>query len=102
MFTCNMFIMKRSDFIKMINFIWDVLTEFNNWEFSGDKTTDADVQKHVYDEFMKGHTRCIGGIKHQSRIAGYLGERLVSAYIMLNFPNAVPLGMVQTSERIRN
>lgn len=95
MYTCNMFIMNRSNFIQMMKFIWNVLEQLP-WKF------DADVQKHVYDEFMKGHTRCIGGIKHQSRIAGYLGERLVSAYIMLNFPNAQPLGMVQTSERIRN
>ena len=101
MFTCNMFIMEKSDFLRMINFIWAVLTEFDNWQFSGDKTSDADVQKHVYDEFMRGHTRCIGGIRHQSRIAGYLGERLVSAYIMYRFPNAQPLGMIQTGDRIR-
>jgi len=96
-----MFIMKKDDFIEMIDFVWDVLMEFNNWEFEGDATTDEDVQRHVYDEYMKGHTTCIGGIKHQSRIGGYLGERLVSAYIMWKFPNAVPVGMKITGDRIR-
>lgn len=99
MFTCNMFIMHRDDFVKMIDFIWTVLIEFNNWQLSGD--TDADVQQHVYNEFMAGHTRCIGGVRHQSRIGGYLGERLVSAYIMWKFPEAKPVGMIMTGDRIR-
>ena len=60
-----------------------------------------DVMNYVSNQNHMGHTLMLGGAKHQSRIGGYLAERLVSGYIAWKFPNAVSIGMKMTGERIR-
>ena len=93
MFTCNMFVMKRSDFLEMIDFIFKILDEFT-------RRLGTDIESHVTDAFRKGLLR-LGSVEHQSRIGGYIGERLVSAYIMWKFQNAYVAGMTITGDRIR-
>jgi len=82
----------------MMKFVWNTLVKFTE---EMDFRTDEDIYRHVFNEFMAGHTRCMGGVKHQARIAGYLGERLTSAYIMDRFPDAFPAGLIMTQDAIR-
>jgi hypothetical protein len=85
--------MKREDFLEMIKFIFIILDEFT-------RRLGTNIEEHVNDAFKRGLLR-IGSVKHQSRIGGYIGERLVSAYLMLKFPDAYVAGMTITGERIR-
>ena len=98
MYPCNMFIMKRDDFKRMMKFVFSIMDEFTRRLLS----VWATPQDRVIDAFRKGHTRCLGGVRHQSRIGGYLAERLVSAYLMKCFPDALPVGMTITQDAIRN
>jgi len=94
MYTCNMFIMKKEDFQIMMKFIFSILDEFTR------RLGPANIENHVVDAFRRGLLR-LGTVKHQSRIGGYIGERLVSAYIMKNFPDAYIGGLKITGNRIR-
>lgn len=91
MYTCNMFIMKREDFKEMIDYIFRILDEFT-------RRIGNDIIGHVEDAFKRGFLR-LGGVRHQARIGGYIGERLVSAYIMWKFPDALSTGIKIVSER---
>lgn len=93
MYTCNMFIMKREDFREMMNYLFKILDEFT-------RRIGPDITGHVEDAFKRGFLR-LGSVRHQSRIGGYIGERLVSAYIMWKFPDALATGINIVSERIR-
>lgn len=95
MYTCNMFIVKREDFIRMMRFVFKIMDEF-----TGRLTKDETPEEHVARMHKAGHTTCIGGVRHQSRIGGYIGERLVSAYIQHFWPHALHVGMVMTGDRI--
>ena len=95
MYTCNMFIMKRVDFLEMMRFCFSILDEFTGRLL---KSTTS-VEDHVEEAFCKGLVK-YGSVSHQSRIGGYLGERLVSAYIMAKFPDAVSVGMSMEGEKL--
>ena len=82
----------------MMEFVWNALVNFTD---EMGFRTDEDIYRHVYNEYMAGHTRCLGGVKHQARIAGYLGERLTSAWIMDRFPDAYSAGLVITQDAVR-
>lgn len=96
MYTCNMFVMKRQDFLELNRFIFSIMDAFTERLLS----SCTSVNDHVEEAFQKGLLR-FGSVQHQSRIGGYLGERLVSAYIMAKFPDAYSAGMIMTGERIR-
>lgn len=88
-----MFIMKREDFLEMMKFIFRILDEFTY-------RLGPNIEEHVAKAFQRGLLK-MGNIKHQSRIGGYIGERLLSAYIMAIFPDAYVAGMTITGNRLR-
>jgi len=96
MYTCNMFIIKKEDFLELNRFIFKIMDVFTERLLS----SCTSVKDHVEEAFHKGLLR-FGSVKHQSRIGGYLGERLVSAYIMAKFPDAYSAGMTITGNRLR-
>ena len=93
LYTCNMFIMRKDDFLKLIGVVFDVL----------DKLVD------VYDgkilERINSHQRLYlnkrgvaGTAAHQFRIGGNIGERVVSAYIMHRYPDVKTYPIVFTEK----
>lgn len=79
LFQCNIFIMKRSDFICWYNFVFGVLKHFS---IDNGLYTDDDVRKYVecnrnqYKQFE---------IDYQSRLHGFLMERLTTIFILKRF-----------------
>ena len=76
-FLNNMFIMKKEDFLKYCEFIYDILFEFdkrNNFK------TDEDVLNYVKKFFQTNHS-----IYYQSRMQGFLCERVANIFYHYNF-----------------
>ena len=74
---CNMFIMKKEDFMKYCEFIFDILFELdrrNNFK------TDKDVLNYVKQIFKKKKE-----YEFQSRFHGFLSERLSNIFYHHNF-----------------
>lgn len=76
----NMFIMKKDDFKKYIEFIFGVLDEYI-------KIVGTDINKRIEDnkdkyikDFYPNNT-----VEYQYRIGGYAGERLSNVFFMNNF-----------------
>jgi hypothetical protein len=78
MYCCNMFIMKKDDLLIWKNFIEKVLKRFV-------EVTTTDFTQHVKDNIK--NYRSFPDIYQQSRIPGYLGERLTHVFIKHNFTN---------------
>jgi hypothetical protein len=77
---CNMFIMRREDFLKYIEFIKGVLDEYV-------KVVGTDIEKRIEDnkdkylkKFYPNNT-----VEYQYRIGGYLAERLTGVFICKHF-----------------
>jgi len=66
----NLFIMKKSDFFKYCEFMYDVLFEFDRRH---NLTSDEDVLKYVKNNF------------YQSRLQGFLSERIANIFYFNNF-----------------
>ena len=74
---CNLFIMKKSDFFKYCEFIYDVLFEFDRRH---NFTSDDDVLNYV-----KNNTITSNNFFYQSRLQGFLSERLGNMFFFNNF-----------------
>lgn len=86
MYANNMFIMKSEDYIKYCEFLFDILNEF--LQIRGfHKYEDAFnyIDKHS-DEFYK-FSKSESKINYQTRIGGFLAERLFTIYVHHNFKN---------------
>lgn len=82
----NMFIMKRDDFVKYCEFVFEIFDEFLN--IRGFKTYE-DICKYIKNNSEKyiknkGYTP---KIEYQSRLGGFLAERLFTVYVHHNFKN---------------
>ena len=77
---CNIFIMKKEDFIKWGDFVYGVMYEVDK---KNNFTTDADVRNLITKEINK----CEGtkDINYQSRIGGYVLERLSNVFYDKHF-----------------
>ena len=76
-FFCNMFIMKKEDFFKYCEFMFDVLFELdrrNNFK------TDEDVLNYVKKIFNESSE-----INFQSRLEAYLSERIANIFYYYHF-----------------
>ena len=73
----NLFIMKKQDFLKFCEFVFDVLFEFDR---RNNLTSDEDVLNYVNRIYNDGK-------KHyfQSRLQGFLSERIGNIFIYHNF-----------------
>jgi len=76
-YVCNLFIMKTKDFLKYCNFIYDVLFEFDRRK---NFTSDDDVLKYVKKYYKKRSLQLL-----QSRLQGFLAERLNNIFFHKNF-----------------
>jgi len=92
MHTCNMFIMRREDFLGLMRCVWDAI--------DGYLAKAGDIEQRIKSHpewYMRRHGRG-GTYEHQYRIGGFLGERIVSAYIMTRFPHAQTYPMIVTGK----
>lgn len=72
----NMFIMKKLDFFKYCEFIYDILFEFDRRH---NFTSDEDIINYLGNYYPKNL------ISHHLRIQGFLSERLSSIFFKHNF-----------------
>lgn len=80
LYHCNMFVMRRYDFEKYCGFVFGVLDEFNR---RNGLKTDADVYRFVEsrkDQYSRRHD-----VKYQSRLQGYLFERIGTIFFTTYF-----------------
>lgn len=84
LFSCNMFIMKKEDFIKYCEFVFPILQEF---DMLRNFRTSKDAKNYVIknkDKYIKKFAPN-NSIDYQSRIDGFLLERLTTTYLLTNF-----------------
>ena len=74
---CNLFIMKKNDFYKFCEFMFDILFEFDRRH---NFTSDKDVLNYVKENF-KSPTNFL----YQSRIQAFLSERIGNIFYFQNF-----------------
>ena len=78
----NMFIMPRENFLDAISIIWTCLQHYLD-------VVGKDIRKRIIDHanlYLKRKGRG-AQLEHQYRLGGSLGERIMSAYVMHNFPD---------------
>ena len=86
---CNIFIMRKGNFIEMCDFVFGVLERYD--EIMGFET-DLDVYNHVVNNLNKYH----GDTTYQSRIQAFLSERLSFIYYATKLKNPLYMDMVLT------
>ena len=74
---CNLFIMKKEDFLKYCEFMFDILFEFDKRH---NFKTDDDVLNYAM-KFYKSESVYL----HQSRLEAFLSERIANIFIYHNF-----------------
>lgn len=90
----NMFIMRWSRFIMMMEYVFDILDKLVE-VLGTDIVSRINSHPHIY---LGGGTK-FRTIPFQYRIGGNIGERLISAYIMHHFPDCITFPAVFTSQR---
>ncbi len=94
MHTCNMFIMPTDIFRLLMRDVWGMLDSYLSE--AGD--IEARIKKHPeWYHLQAGDEK---GFAHQYRIGGYLGERLIGAFLMSN--SVVTYPMITTGKRKRH
>lgn len=83
MYACNLFIMKKEDFMKYCNFIWKTITHF--MKMSGIKNYEDTVLRVLRDKWYEKKVYPNNTIDYQARFMAYLIERLTNIYVMHNF-----------------
>jgi len=82
-YACNMFIMRKADFLQMMDVVWDVLQRYLT-------VIDQDIQDRILqhaDAYLNKASRKGKQVAHQYRMGGHIGERVASAWIMHHFPH---------------
>ncbi len=93
-FPCNMFIMKKENFLDYIKFMKDILDGYLDvvgtdiWQRIGDN------KKKYLKDFYPNST-----IEYQYRIGGFLGERLTNAFIKKRFRKVITYDIKITEEK---
>lgn len=95
-FPCNMFIMKKEDFIEYIDFVKGALDEFV-------KIIGTDIEKRIEDNKSKYLKDFFPNdeVWYQYRIGGYLGERLTSVFILKKFERVKAYKMIITEQKYK-
>jgi hypothetical protein len=86
---CNIFIMKKEDFIKWGDFVYGVMYEVDK---KNNLNTDADVKKLITKEI----NTCRGrkNIDYQSRIGGFVLERISNVFYEKHFKRKTEIPVV--------
>ena len=95
-FPCNMFIMKKEDFIEYVDFVKGALDEFV-------KVIGTDIEKRIEDnkdKYLKDFSPN-DEVWYQYRIGGYLGERLTSVFILKKFERVKAYKMIITEQKYK-
>lgn len=95
-FPCNMFIMKRENFIEYVDFVKGALDEFV-------KVIGTDIEKRIEDnkdKYLKDFYPN-DEVWYQYRIGGYLGERLTNAFILKKFERVKTYKMIITEQKYK-
>lgn len=82
LYPCNMFIMNRDDFNEYYRFVFGVLDKFNE---ENNLHSDEDVYNYVIRNKDK-YQRSVD-VKYQSRLQGFLMERLGTIFFLKYFKN---------------
>lgn len=94
MFPCNMFIMRKEDFVSYCNFIEDILNGYLN-EVGLDIEGRIEENKEKYLKDFSPNDR----VDYQYRIGGYLAERLTNIFIMKNAKTVLTFPIKQTETK---
>ena len=93
MFPYNMFVMKREDFLKYIDFMNGVLDEYIKMVGTEiDKRVNKNKKKYLKKQAPNND------IEYQKRIGGYLAERLTTVFILKNFKTAAGFQTILTEK----
>lgn len=93
---CNIFVLRKEDFIEWGKFVFGVLDEFDARR--GFKT-DLDVYNYVANripQYCDGRGGKSGTTQYQSRIQAFLMERLSTIFFKKNIKNPLVLSMILT------
>ena len=93
LYICNMFIMRKKDFVEMMEVVWNCL---DDWLAVVGMDIRKRIQNHS-DLYLNKRGRA-SQIEHQFRIGGNLGERIVSAYLSCKFPNLKTYDIIFTED----
>lgn len=90
----NMFIMKKEDFKRYIEFVFNVLDEYI-------KLVGTDINKRIYDNIEKyvKNFKPNDTIEYQYRIGGFLGERLTNLFLLANFAKMTAYPVIITENK---
>lgn len=77
---CNIFIMKKEDFIKWGDFVYGILLEFDRRH---NLNNDQDIRNFVTKEIKETHKNF--DINYQSRLEGFLMERIANIFYDKHF-----------------
>lgn len=95
LYACNMFILRREDFIWLINTVFGILDKY--LEVVG-LDIDGRLARHPGDYHIGRLSRATP--EYQYRIGGFLGERIVNALLRYRFKNIRHYDRVITQEAI--
>ena len=88
---CNIFIMKKDDFIKYGEFVFGILMEFDRRH---NLTNDEDIQNFIKTEFKKlGKNKY--NIFYQSRHEGFILERISNIFYAHHFKNKYQIAAIK-------
>jgi len=90
-YSCNLFIMKKKDFFEYCEFMFDILFEFDK---RNNFTSDNDVLNYAKKIFHKPSS-----YYYQSRIQGFLAERLSNIFFRKYFKRIKTYGIEIIKER---
>lgn len=93
LYTCNMFIMRRDDFIDLIHRVWRALDAWLD-------VCGYDLQRRILQHpelYFKNGGRS-STVPNQIRMGGHLGERITSAFIAQRFPNCKTFDIYKTEK----
>lgn len=96
LFPCNMFIMKKADFIEYINFIKKIMYEYLDIVGTDIKKRIEDNKEKYLKDFSPNNT-----VEYQYRIGGYLSERLTNVFIFKKFERVKAYKMIITEQKYK-
>ena len=92
MHLATMFILKREDFLELLDVMWTVANEYL-------KRIGGDIDKRVLANPIAYHLEQFG-LFHERRVGGQFAERIASAWMDWKFPKAATYKLVVTREKI--
>ena len=93
LYSCNMFVMRREDFLDLIGRVWRAL---DAWLDVCGKDLQRRILQHSEIYFKNGGRG--GTMPNQIRMGGHLGERITSAFIAQRFPNCKTFDIYKTEK----